>query len=75
MSPDSLRIISAGDDGTVKVWKTTAKHEKRVNYVSFTPDGTRAFTCSDDKTCRSFDVNTGTELTKIVGHTGGINMR
>ena len=75
MSPDSLRIISAGDDGKVKVWKTVAKHEKRVNYVSFTPDGTRAFTCSDDKTCRAFDVTTGTELTKIVGHTGGINMR
>jgi WD40 repeat protein len=61
-------------DGRIKVWKLQAKHEKRINHVSFTPDGTRALTCSDDKTCRAFEVRTGTELTKIVGHTGSVKM-
>ena len=73
LTRDCLRAISSGVDGRVKVWKMLGGHEKRINSVAFTEDKTRIITCSDDKTVRSFDVVSTTELTKIVGHVGPIN--
>jgi len=73
LTKDCLRAISSGVDGFVKIWKMRGGHEKRINSVSFTEDQTRIITCSDDKTVRSFDVVSTTELSKIVGHVGPIN--
>jgi WD40 repeat protein len=73
LTRDCLRAISSGDDGFVKIWRMRGGHEKRINSLSFTEDQTRMVTCSDDKTVRSFDVVSTTELTKIVGHVGPIN--
>jgi WD40 repeat protein len=36
-----------------------------VNYASFSPDGQRIVTASDDKTARVWDAATGTELLKL----------
>ena len=73
LTKDCLRAISSGVDGVVKIWKMRGGHEKRINSIAFTPDQTRIVTCSDDKTVRSFDAVSTTELTKIVGHVGSIN--
>ena len=73
LTKDCLRAISSGEDGFVKIWKMRGGHEKRINSVAFTEDNTRIVTCSGDKTVRSFDAVSTTELTKIVGHVGPIN--
>lgn len=72
LSHDCLRAVSSGDDGTVKIWKLKGGHEKQINFLSFTPDRTRVITCSNDKTVRSFEVLSSTEMTKSVGHVGPV---
>jgi WD40 repeat protein len=72
LSHDCLRAVSSGADGHVKVWKLKGGHEKQINWVAFTPDKTRVVTCSVDKSVRSFEVLTATEMTKSVGHVGPV---
>ena len=40
--------------------------------MSFSPDGTRIVTGSDDKTAKVWDARTGTPLLDLKGHTGGV---
>jgi WD40 repeat protein len=63
-SPDGMRILTASDDKTVRVWDvatgklvvTLAGHEAGVRSVQFSPVGTRILTASQDKTGRLWDV-------------------
>ncbi|KAJ7213360.1 hypothetical protein C8J57DRAFT_1602078, partial [Mycena rebaudengoi] len=43
-------------------------HSDGVNSVTFSPDGTRIVSGSDDKTVQIWDATTGTEVTKMEGH-------
>ncbi len=47
-------------------------HTGSVNSVSFSPDGTRIVTGSDDRTAKVWDARTGTALLELKGHTGGV---
>ena len=60
-SPDGSRVVSAGDDKTLKVWDaatgaelaTLAGHTGAVNGCAFSPDGSRIVSASTDKTLKS----------------------
>ncbi len=41
-----------------------------MSSVSFSPDGTRILTGSDDGTAKVWDARTGTALLELKGHTG-----
>ena len=41
--------------------------------ASFSPDGSRIVTASDDKTAKVWDANTGAELFSLKGHTGPVH--
>ena len=43
-----------------------------VNSASFSPDGSRIVTASEDKTAKVWDAKTGAELLTLKGHTGGV---
>ena len=48
-------------------------HTDRVSSVTFSPDGTRILTGSDDRTAKVWDARTGTALLELKGHTGGVS--
>ncbi len=47
-------------------------HDRKVESLAFSPDGTRLATGSQDLTARIWDVKTGEELHVLSGHTGFI---
>ena len=48
-------------------------HEGEVNSVSFSPDGSKIVSGSNDKTVRVWDSQTGAQLKNLTGHTGEVN--
>ena len=66
VTPDGLRVISASDDKTLKVWDlesgrelaTLEGHASRVVACVATPDGRRVVSASDDKTLKVWDLAT-----------------
>ena len=48
-------------------------HEDRVNSVSFSPDGRRIVSGSEDKTVRVWDASSGAELAVLRGHEREVN--
>ena len=76
-SPDGMRLATASQDGTAKVWDAVSGEELLtlrghtqggVNFIVFSPDGTRLATAGDDQTARVWDAATGQELLTLVGH-------
>lgn len=65
--PDGKRVISAGDDGTLRVWRfdtgeeerTMIAHAGRVRAVSVTLDGRYVVSAGADNTVKLWDINTG----------------
>jgi WD40 repeat protein len=47
-------------------------HTETVNFVAFSPDGTKIVTASVDKTARIWEAESGRELRKLEGHTDEI---
>jgi WD40 repeat protein/tRNA A-37 threonylcarbamoyl transferase component Bud32 len=78
-SPNSRYVLTTGN-AKVQVWDaatgkeiaTLAGHTEYVEGGSFSPDGTRVVTASEDKTARVWDTTTGKELLKLEGHTKGL---
>ncbi|MCY7344224.1 MAG: pentapeptide repeat-containing protein, partial [Pseudonocardia sp.] len=69
-STDNTRILTAGDDGTARIWDaTTAQplhtltgHTGWVQAVAWSPDNTRILTAGDDGTARIWDATTAQPL-------------
>ncbi len=69
-TPDGERLISGGEDHTVRVWDVQSGREARcmpghkntVCCVVVTPDGTRALSSSTDQSVRVWDLATGREV-------------
>jgi hypothetical protein len=76
VSPDGRRALSAGSEGTVRLWdlqtrqelRTLRGHNKRVETVVFLPDGRRALSGGLDKMLRLWDLDDGSELKQLAGH-------
>ena len=76
-SPDGKRIISAGDDGTIKVWDAeTCKelaalkgHERAVSSCAFSPDAGVFLSAGKDEILRLWNAASGKELALLRGFT------
>ena len=79
-SPDGTRIVSGGEDGTVRLWtldgKPAAKpfkgHEGGVWSVAFSPDGTRIVSGGEDGTVRLWTLDGKPAAEPFKGHDGSV---
>ena len=76
-SKDGTRLVSGGDDQTVRVWdvktgklvSTMSGHDDRVLSVCFSPDGKKIASGARDKTVRIWDAATGAPVgSPLRGH-------
>jgi WD40 repeat protein len=78
ISPDSDRLATVGDDGTLRIWDAasggeilTLTHSAAgfpVYSVAFSPTGDRLATAGFDQTAKIWDAKTGRELLTLTGH-------
>ncbi|MFM7151090.1 MAG: WD40 repeat domain-containing serine/threonine protein kinase, partial [Gemmataceae bacterium] len=81
----AMRTLLDGSDPKLRGWEwrylnrmsdtsllTLKGHTNHLFAASFSPDGTRVVTGSDDKTAKVWDARTGTELLTFKGHTGDV---
>jgi small GTP-binding protein len=79
-SPHGKRVLTAGDDYSVRLWEVETGHCLRVldghtdnvKNVQWDADQYRALSCSWDKTVRLWNVETGRCLTVFEGHTNHV---
>jgi eukaryotic-like serine/threonine-protein kinase len=80
-SPDGLRVVTASEDHTARVWDAQTgkslteplRHERSVHSAQFSPDGLRVLTASKDNTARVWDAQTGQPLTEPLRHERGVH--
>jgi WD40 repeat protein len=78
-SPDGKRIISGGEDGTLKLWEagnlqhilTFKEHEDYVQSVAFNPDGKYIVSGSHDGTLKLWEAESGCLIRTFEGYEGG----
>ena len=76
-SPDGSRLVSAGDDLTIRLWDTATGalqqelrgHTEQIFAAVFHPDGSRVASAGRDRVIRIWDTATGTEMARLPGHT------
>ena len=76
-SPDGLRIVTASDDSTAKLWNaqtgelihTLQGHTNAVKSAVFSPDGSRILTISLDNAAKLWNAQTGQLIHTLQGHT------
>lgn len=79
-SSDSQRIVTAGNDGTARIWEIqTGKlmailrgHTGGLRRARFTADNRFVVTASGDGTARVWDAATSKQLVALRDHTGGV---
>ncbi len=75
-SPNGRLILTAGKDGTARLWETASGrmlrrfegHNGAVTSAIFSSDGKFVLTASDDRTARLWDATTGRTLRRFEGH-------
>jgi WD40 repeat protein len=75
-SPDGSLALSAGSEGTLKLWEVTSGRELRsfagsaglVRSVAFSPDGTLVLSGADTGTLKLWEVASGREIRSVAGH-------
>ncbi len=80
ISHDGQKLVSAGSDGTVRLWDLTSKkevtrfegHKGPVRHLVFTPDGSKVLTGGEDGTVRLWDASTGKQLECLTGNEGPV---
>ncbi|HKB36560.1 MAG TPA: c-type cytochrome domain-containing protein, partial [Gemmataceae bacterium] len=80
LSPDGRQLLSASDDGSVRLWEVSTGrvlrsfigHESYVKSVAFAPDGKRVLSGGTDATVRLWETNTGRELRRFGRHTASV---
>ncbi len=83
-SPAGWRLVSASEDGTIKVWDATTDRSSRVlrdyeerfavvNALVFSPDGRWLAAGSHDRTVKLFDPDSGLCARVFQGHTDRTN--
>jgi DNA-binding beta-propeller fold protein YncE len=73
--PDSRHFVSAGSDGTLKVWdadtglliRSLTGHTNGIWSVAFSRDGLRVASAGDDRTVRMWDAATGHLIRTLAG--------
>ena len=78
--PDGKQIVSAGVDGTLRIWRAADLkpirllfgHQGWVWSVAYSPDGERIVSAGDDNSVRIWDAGSGELLTRLDGHQGDV---
>jgi WD40 repeat protein len=79
---DPSYVVSGHDDGSLRYWDAPGQHlafgepfrlhERPISAVAISPDGKRLAAASEDKLISLWDLEQGTHLGNLVGHTDRI---
>ena len=80
-TPDGQRLITGGDDQTIKVWNSRtgqlllslSGHTSSIRSLVVTSDGSTLVSGSDDQTIRLWNLGSGQSLQTLKGHKSYIN--
>lgn len=81
LSPDSSRVASCGDDGTVRIWsvadgrqlQNSSDGEVPMNCVAFSPGGKSLASGGRDGAVRIWDLDSNREIKHLTGHKGAVS--
>ena len=74
LHPAGNVLLSAGDDGTIRLWELRRKwHDRAIYGVSISPDGTQYASASGDGTVKLWDRYTHTLRHTLSGHQGTVH--